>query len=226
MGWGTVVGAAIGGGLGLAGSKASAKASKQVARENRAWQERMSNTAYQRAADDLEAAGLNRILAFGSPATTPGGSVANIPDYGSAITQGAATGSSARLQSAQTRQTNAQTGATDASAKQIAAQTDHIREQQQKTKAETDAIKQNIKIKQPAEDVGTTLGSSFDMLTSGNMGDFVGDLLSRGTYSAKSATSKAANNLSKILKSYAPKKKKPHPVQRKRGPYRGRRRKK
>ena len=80
--------AAITGGLGLAGSLISGSQSRAEARKNRAFQERMSNTAYQRAADDMEAAGLNRILAIGSPATTPGGAVAQIPDYGASISQG------------------------------------------------------------------------------------------------------------------------------------------
>ena len=62
------------GGAALSGKFNAAEAAKQ-----REWQERMSNTQYQRAADDLEAAGLNRVLALGNPAGVPGGAVGSMP---------------------------------------------------------------------------------------------------------------------------------------------------
>lgn len=61
---------------------------RSEARKNRSFQREMSNTAYQRAAADMEAAGLNRILALGSPATTPGGSVAQISNIGGLFAAG------------------------------------------------------------------------------------------------------------------------------------------
>ena len=46
---------------------------------NRDWQEHMSNTAYQRAVEDIKKAGLNPILAFSNGgASTPGGSAGTI----------------------------------------------------------------------------------------------------------------------------------------------------
>lgn len=80
--FGEVIGA-VGGSLasGLLNQHFSAKQAKQQME----FQERMSNTQYQRAAADLEKAGLNRILALGSPASSPSGAMgsATIPDLGS-----------------------------------------------------------------------------------------------------------------------------------------------
>ena len=85
-------GSVIGAGLGLLGGQLSATSSAKQAKEQMDFQERMSNTAYQRAATDLEKAGLNRVLALGSPATTPGGAMGQVPDFGSAMASGSQAG--------------------------------------------------------------------------------------------------------------------------------------
>ena len=85
-------GSVIGAGAGLAGGALSAKASAKQAKRQMDFQERMSNTAFQRAATDLEKAGLNRILALGSPASTPAGAMGQVPDFGSSMASGAQAG--------------------------------------------------------------------------------------------------------------------------------------
>jgi hypothetical protein len=60
--------------LGYLGAQKQNATAKQIAREQMAFQERMSNTAYQRAMEDMKKAGLNPMLAFSKGgASSPAG---------------------------------------------------------------------------------------------------------------------------------------------------------
>jgi len=74
----------IGGASSLFGNYASAKQAKK----QMDFQEKMSNSAYQRAVNDMRKAGLNPVLAAGSPASTPGGAMGQTGNMADAMGKG------------------------------------------------------------------------------------------------------------------------------------------
>lgn len=78
-----VAGALIGGGASLVGGLISGSQSRNAAREQMRFQERMRSTQYQTAVQDMRAAGLNPMLAYDQGgAGTPSGAQAEVPDFG------------------------------------------------------------------------------------------------------------------------------------------------
>lgn len=121
----------IGGGLiqvagDLAGGYLQSRYNAKEASKNRNFQREMSNTAYQRAAADLNKAGLNRVLALGNPASTPAGSSASIsaPELGSSFTQGASAATARQLQRSQVALTDQQAELASAQAAKARAETE------------------------------------------------------------------------------------------------------
>lgn len=84
-----VGGALLGGIFSAKGQSKANDANRKLAKENRDWQQMMSNTAVRRRMADMRAGGINPLMAAKHDATTPAGNVASMGNVGGAGVEGA-----------------------------------------------------------------------------------------------------------------------------------------
>lgn len=144
----------IGGLMQQSGQRRANESNERIARENRAFQERMSSTAYQRSTKDLEKAGLNRILALGSPSSTPSGAVATMQStkkgLGDKVAGAASSAVAVRQQLAQL--------------KNIRYTGDQIRAATEEANSRTRLNNANTNIRKPISEINETLGTAVEQL--------------------------------------------------------------
>jgi NADH dehydrogenase/NADH:ubiquinone oxidoreductase subunit G len=175
-----IAGSVIGGGLSFLGQQGANKTNMDIAQNQMNYQTQMSNTSYQRAVKDMEAAGLNPMLAYTQGgASTPAGATTTVQNkLGEGVRayqQQNATSSAAALQREQAKavepqieNTYSQTALNTANAAKSAAEAENIKAQTLNAVAQNPVILKQIE-KMAAEINQLTASSKLSTATEANV---------------------------------------------------------